>query len=131
MSMTGMMRPMRALRQDTSVLKETIRPGTTKRMLRFAAPYAWLLALFLLVVVLDATIGIAEPLIYRDIINNGILRGNATLIVQMAALIGILALFDSGLGLSQSYLAAKIGTRIVLSMRTKLFAHIQQMPSAG
>lgn len=130
MSMAGMMRPMRALRQDASVVHEKIKPGTTKRMLRFAAPYAWLLALFLLVVILDAAIGIANPLIYRDIINNGILKGNATLIIKMAALIGLLAIFDSGLGLSQSYLAAKIGTRIVLSMRTKLFAHIQQMPLA-
>ena len=43
-------------------------------MLAFAAPYACLLALFLLVVIVDAVIGIANPLIYRQIINKGILK---------------------------------------------------------
>ncbi len=46
-------------------------------MLRFAAPYSGLLALFLFVVIVDAAVSIANPLIYRSIINNGILKGNA------------------------------------------------------
>lgn len=121
---------MRSFGQDASVVKQKVKPGTAKRMLRFAAPYAWFLALFLLVVILDAAIGIANPLIYRDIINNGILKGDARLIIQLAVLVGILGLFDGALGLTQSYLSAKIGARIVLSLRTKLFEHIQQMPLA-
>jgi len=130
MGMSGMIGSMRSFGQDASVVKQKVKPGTAKRMLRFAAPYAWFLALFLLVVILDAAIGIANPLIYRDIINNGILKGDARLIIQLAVLVGILGLFDGALGLTQSYLSAKIGARIVLSLRTKLFEHIQQMPLA-
>jgi len=126
----GGMRAMRSLRQDASVIEETVRPGTTKRILKFASPYAGLLAFFLALVIIDAIIGILNPLIYRTIINDGILEGNAKLIVNLALLVGALAIVDAGLGLAQSYLSAKIGNAIVLSMRTKLFEHIQEMPLA-
>lgn len=125
-----MLAPWRALGQDASVVKKTIKPGTTKRVVQFAAPYAGLLAFFLFVVILDAVIGIANPLIYRQIINNGILKGNARLIIELSILVAVLGLSDAALGLSQSFVAAKIGARIVLSLRTKLFDHIQQMPLA-
>lgn len=121
---------LRSFGQDASVVKKTVKPGTVKRTLRFAAPYLGLLAIFLFVVIIDAAIGIANPLIYRAILNHGILKGNATLIIHLALLVGILAIFDGALGLTQSYLAAKIGARILLSLRVKLFDHIQQMPLA-
>jgi ATP-binding cassette subfamily B protein len=121
---------LRSFGQDASVVNQTLEPGTIKRTLLFAAPYLRLLAIFLLVVVLDAAIGIANPLIYRSIINNGMLKGNSALIIDMAVLVAILAIFDGAFGLTQSYLSAKIGARIVLSLRAKLFDHIQQMPLA-
>jgi len=127
MSMRG---SARSLRQDASVLEQTIKPGTTGRILRFARPYASLLGLFLVVVGLDAGIGVVNPLLYRELINNGILRGNARIVIMLALFAALLYVIDAGLGLVQSYLAATIGSRIVLSMRTKLFDHIQQMPLA-
>ncbi len=120
----------RSLRQDASVLEQKIKPGTTGRILRFAAPYAGGLVLFLCVVALDAGIGVINPLLYRDLINNGILRGNSGLVLTLAGLAALLYVVDAGLGLGQSYLAATIGSRVVLSMRTRLFDHIQQMPLA-
>ena len=111
-------------------MRHTIKPGTTKRTLQFAAPYIPLLAIFLVVVAVDAVIGIANPLIYRAIINQGILKGNSSLVIRLAVLVGILAIFDGALGLTQSYLSAKIGARTVLSLRTRLFEHVQQMPLA-
>lgn len=121
---------MRTLRADASVLEEKIRPGTLRRILRFARPHARLLAVFLALVILDAGIGVVGPLIYRAIINNGILAGNARLIIDLAILAGALAVIDAGLGLAESYLAAKIGNGLVLSMRARLFAHIGRMPLA-
>ena len=121
---------MRSFGQDASVLKQKVKPGTAARMARFARPYAGLLALFLLVVVLDSAVGIANPLIYRAIINKGILARNAPLIIRLAILVGFLGAFDAVLGLVQSYLSAQTGARIVLSLRTKLFQHIQSMPLA-
>jgi ATP-binding cassette subfamily B protein len=119
-----------AMTADASVLNNTIKPGTTKRILKFAAPYRWLLVLFAVVVVLDALITVANPLVFKYIINDGILKSNIHLIVVLALLIAVLAVLDAGLTLVQSYLSAKIGNDIVLSMRNKLFAHMQSMPLA-
>jgi ATP-binding cassette, subfamily B, bacterial len=52
------------LGQDASVLNKKVKPGTARRTLAFAAPYSGLLASFLLVVILGATVGIASPLIF-------------------------------------------------------------------
>lgn len=130
MGMSGMISSMRSFGHDASVVKQKVRPGTAKRMLRFALPYSSLLALFLFVVIVDAVVGVVNPLILRDIINNGILKANAPLVIRMAILAGVLGIFDAGLGVVQAFLSSTIGARIVLSLRTKLFAHIQQMPIA-
>jgi len=128
--MGAMMGAMRSFGQDSSVLKQKVKKGTAKRMVAFAAPYVWLLVVFVVVVVVSAAIGIASPLIYREIINNGILKGNSSLIIRLAVLVAVLGLVDGALGMAQSYLAAKIGAEIVLSLRMKLFEHIQRMPLA-
>ena len=122
--------PARALRQDASVLAQKIKPGTAARILRFALPYAGMLVLFLAVVGMDAAIGVVTPLLYRDLINNGVLRGDSHLVIVLALLSALLYGVDAGLRLMQSYLAASIGSRIVLSMRIALFDHIQKMPLA-
>jgi ATP-binding cassette, subfamily B, bacterial len=130
MGMTAMMGSMRSLMQDASVVKQKVKPGTAKRMMRFAIPYTGHLALFLVVVLVDAGIGIVNPLIYREIINNGFLKGDGALIIRYAVLAGILGLADGALGLALSYLSATVGARVVLALRTKLFEHIEQMPLA-
>lgn len=125
-----MMGPMHVLRQDASVTKERIKPETTRRVLKFAASYTWPLVFFLLLVIAHAVLGVINPLLYREIINKGILQRHAQLIMELAALAGGIALLDAGVGLWQAYLAARIGNGIVLSMRTRLFEHIQDMPLA-
>ena len=130
MSARGGMGLMSSLRQDRSVLKQKIRPGTLKRVLAFAAPYKWQLALFMALVMLDAAITVINPLLYRQIINSGILKGNAPLVVELALLVAGLATVDAALGLAQAFLSSQIGSRIVLNMRTLLFDHIQAMPLA-
>jgi len=119
-----------ALFKDASVLTHTVKPGTTARILRFARPFAGMLGIFLVVVCVDAVAGVIPPLLYRDLVNNGILKGNEALVIELAGLATIILLADAGLALAQSWLAAAIGNRIVLSMRTELFDHIQRMPLA-
>ena len=45
-------------------------------------------------------------------------------------LVALLGVLDVAMGMLQTYLSALIGTRIVLSLRAKLFLHIQRMPLA-
>jgi ATP-binding cassette, subfamily B, bacterial len=73
---------------------------------------------------------VASPLFYREIINNGILKGDAGLVIRLAVLVGALGVLDALFGMVQTYLASRVGASIVLSLRTRLFQHVQQMPLA-
>ncbi|MGH8319238.1 MAG: ABC transporter ATP-binding protein [Steroidobacteraceae bacterium] len=118
-------------RANTAVVaQQKIKWATVRRTLAVATPHSALLLVFLVVVVVSSSIGIAYPLIYREIIDEGILKQNAALIVRLAALIAGLGVVDAALGLGQTYLATRIGAEIVVSLRTRLFEHIQRMPLA-
>jgi ATP-binding cassette subfamily B protein len=111
--MASMIGALSSFGKDSAVLKKTVKRGTAKRMVAFAAAYKWLLLLFLLVVIANASIGIANPLIYRYIINDGILKGNIPLIVRLAALIAVLGFIDAALGMTQGWLSARIDRKSV------------------
>jgi len=123
-------RAMGRMAMDPAALQRPVKPGTARRALGYARPYVGTLLLFLIVVIANASIAIANPLIYREIVNVGILTGDTTLIVQLALLVAGVGLIDAALGLAQTYLAARIGAEVVMSLRSKLFAHVQQMPIA-
>ena len=110
--------------------QQKIRWATLRRTAGVAAPHARMLLIFFVVVVISSAIGVAYPLIYRAIINDGILRRDPALIVRLAILIGGLGVLDAGLGLGRTYLAARVGAEVVASLRTKLFEHVQKMPLA-
>jgi ATP-binding cassette subfamily B protein len=121
---------MRSFRRDSSVKHQQLAPGTGRRILRFAAPYKRMLAVFLVLIIIDAVIGVANPLIYRDIINNGILGHRSGLIVALAVLVGGLAIASAVLSLGQRYFSARVGEGLIFDMRSKVFAHVQRMPLA-
>ena len=120
----------RSMRRDQSVRGTKVAPGTARRILRFAAPYKTVLILFLGLVVIDAVIGAANPLFYREIINKGIVGHRAGLIVALALVVAGLAVLDAALSLGERFVSARVGEGLVFDMRTKVFAHIQKMPIA-
>ena len=128
--MSSMMGAWRSFGQDSSVMKQKVKPGTAKRMLLYAVPYARLLGLFLVVVMVDATVGIVNPLIFRQIINKGILKGNSALIIHLAIIVAVLGLSDGALGMAQTFLSSRISAGIVLSFARDCSSISSQMPLA-
>ena len=121
---------MRSMRQDRSVLRHRVKKGTARRMLTFAVPYRKILAVFIPVVILGAVIAAVNPLILRALIDNGILKKNSSLVIELAILVAVLAIFDAGLGLTERRISAFIGESLIYDMRSKVFRHIQRMPLA-
>ena len=126
----GVWRGMHSLQKDEEVLKHKLVPGTIPRVLRFGRSYAGILSFFLVLVVLDAAVGVVNPLIYRQLINKGILAGNERLIVELAFFAAGVALVDSALTFFQRQIAARVGLEIVFDLRTRVFVHIQRMSLA-
>jgi ATP-binding cassette, subfamily B, bacterial len=121
---------MRSMRRDQSVTNAKVARGTARRILRFAAPYKRILTFFLGLVVIDAVIGAANPLLFREIINQGIVRHRTDLIVTLALIVAALAIADAFLSLGQRFVSARIGEGLIFDMRTKVFSHVQKMPLA-
>jgi ATP-binding cassette subfamily B protein len=120
----------RSLRRDGSVTQQKITPGTFMRIVRFTSAYRWILAAFLALITVDAVLGVANPLILRKLINDGIIGKNEALVVWLALLVAGLAVIDAGLSILQRYLSSSIGQGLIYDMRSKLFAHLQRMPIA-
>jgi ATP-binding cassette, subfamily B, bacterial len=121
---------MRTFRRDDSVTEVKIAPGTLRRIARFAAPYRWVLTVFMTLVIVDAVIGVVNPLILRAIIDQGIFKKEVGLIEGLAILVAVLAVADAGLGLAERFVSAKVGEGLIFDMRAKVFAHVQEMPIA-
>ncbi len=119
-----------SLMRDRSVTKQKLPPGTLGRIMRFAGPYRRMLGVFLGVIVVDALIGVWNPLIYREIIDGGIVRHDSRLIVELGLLLAVLALADASLSLAQRYISSRVGEGLIYDMREKVFGHVQEMPLA-
>ncbi|GII51707.1 ABC transporter [Planotetraspora thailandica] len=132
MAMTGGYGPqvMRSLRRDSSVTKERLTPGTVARIARYSSPFKWQIAAFLALVVVDAVIVIANPLLMKAIIDDGIVPRRGDIVIGLAVAIGVLAVLDAGLGLVQRWYSARIGEGLIYNLRTEVFDHVQRMPVA-
>ena len=125
-----MMGGVRGLRRDRSVLKENITPGTWRRMLKFVWPYRRILSVFLVMVVVDAAISVVNPLIFREVINKGIIGKDLSVVIDCAALLAGLAVLDAALSIGMRWVSARVGESLIYDLRTKVFGHIQRMPLA-
>ena len=120
----------RSMRQGEDLRGHKAPRGTARRIIRFAAPYKRLLLIFLGLVVMTGVIGAAGPLLYKEIINRGILGHRPGLVIALALTVAGLAILDATLSLGERYVSAKVGEGLVFDLRTKIFAHVQRMPVA-
>jgi ATP-binding cassette, subfamily B, bacterial len=121
---------MRSMRRDDSVTQQQVTKGTAKRMVQFARPYRRILGWFLVLVVIEAVVGVINPLLFASIIDNGIKHHNKGLVIGLALVAAGLAVADTGLSIGIRYVSAKVGEGLIFDMRSKVFGHIQKMPIA-
>jgi ATP-binding cassette subfamily B protein len=126
---------MRSFQRDPSVAGHELAPGTVRRVSRFASPYKRQLVVFLVILVVDALVAVANPLIFKHIIDHGIgsdppRTGHTDVVLAMALLLVGLALFDAILGLAMRWYSARIGEGLIYDMRSQVYAHVQRQPIA-
>ena len=123
-------RAMRSLLKDSSVRHHKLSAGTLRRILGFARPYRGYLAVFLVLVAFDAGTGAVTPLLFRAIIDRGIMPGHAEVVVWLALVVALLAIANSAITLAERWFSARIGEGLVYDLRTAVFDHVQQLPVA-
>jgi ATP-binding cassette subfamily B protein len=125
------MRMMHAMsREDPTKDREGLTPGTTRRVVAFARPYTKQVIGFLVLVVVDALLVVAGPLLFKKIVDDGILAGESQLVTELAIIVALLAVAEAGLTLAQRWYSSRIGEGLIYDLRVRVFGHVQQMPLA-
>ncbi|HWG13897.1 MAG TPA: ABC transporter ATP-binding protein [Streptosporangiaceae bacterium] len=121
---------MRSFRQDPSITRQKLKKGTIRRIAGYARPYRGALAAFMVTTALDALITVVNPLLLRDVIDQGILARNQGIVIAIAGAVAGVALFDAFLGVVNRWFSARIGESLIYDLRTQVFGHVQRQPIA-
>jgi ATP-binding cassette subfamily B protein len=133
MSMSGGAGPgaaWRHLRSDRSVVNNRIDRRTVGRVVRFAGPHKRLISVFLVLTVIDASTVVVTPLLVKRIVDDGILKGDHSLVAWLALAMAGFAIFTAVLGVLGGWLSSRIGEGLIYDLRTKVFGHVQRQSLA-
>lgn len=101
---------------------------TVLRVLSYARPYRWAIAAFVGVIVIQALLGLAPALLFRQIIDKAIPEGNRGLLHVLAAIVIAAAVFSSAMSFFERLYSSRIGEGLIYDLRVKLFDHVSAMP---
>lgn len=126
----GPWRQIGSLSKDRSVKDHRFAPGTIKRIIGFGRPYRRALILLVALILVDAVLGAAVPLVYRQIIDVGIADQRAGYVVTLAVVLTVIALISAANSLMQRWYSARIGEGLIFDLRSAVFDHVQRQPIA-
>jgi ATP-binding cassette, subfamily B, bacterial len=121
---------MRSYRRDPSVADRPLAPGTRRRVLGYARPYRTLIAVFLTLVVFDASLVVLTPLLLRRIVDHGIAEHDRGLVIGLSLVVAAIAVIQTVEGLASRYFSARIGEGLIYDLRTQVFGHVLRQPIA-
>lgn len=127
---TGGGRTMRTFAQDRSVVEQRVGRATLRRILGFARPYRSRLAVFVVLIALDAGAGASTPWLVRLLIDDGIAHRRAGLVVGLATAVAGIAVVSAALSFAERWISARIGEGLILDLRRAVFDNVQRMPLA-
>ncbi|MCB0904798.1 MAG: ABC transporter ATP-binding protein, partial [Actinobacteria bacterium] len=130
MSMMRTHLAMRSFSRDESVKQHKLAPGTVRRILGYARNYRSLIIGFLVLLVVDSLLVVAQPLLFRRIIDDGITPGNSAVVTMSALMVAGLAVINALVGLVSRWQSARIGEGLIYDLRSEVYAHVQRQPIA-
>lgn len=130
MSMQSVWQTYQSMTRDRSITGTRVSRGTVRRILTYAGPYRVIITIFLITLVGASLLSVAQPLLFRRIVDDGISVGNASLVTWTAVAIAGLAIADSALGLVSRWYSARIGEGLIFNLRTQVYDHVQRQSVA-
>ena len=130
MSMHSTWMSFRSLTQDQAVKNQKLKPGTLKRIAKFAIPYKLSLTFFLITVVIDAFLVVATPLLLRKLIDEGVIPKNGDLVTKLAFAVGVIAVLDALFSMAGRWFSSRIGEGLIYDLRKQIFEHVQRQSIA-
>lgn len=120
----------RSMTADPSVKEQKLKPGTVKRIFSFARPYRTNIIVYLATVVVDAGLVVATPLLLKRLIDDGVIPKDASVVTNLAILVGLIAIADAGFNMLGRYFSSRIGEGLIYDLRSLVFSHVQKQSIA-
>jgi ATP-binding cassette, subfamily B, bacterial len=120
----------RSFTRDPSVAQQRITRQTVRRILGFARPYRRIIWFFLATLVVGSVLVVAQPLLFRRIVDEGVLAGDRQVVITASVLVLLLSLADAAIGALGRWYSARIGEGLIFDLRSQVFAHVQSQPLA-
>lgn len=114
----------RSMTRDRSIRAKSVNRALIKRILGYGRPYRFFITAFLITLVFTSLLSVAQPLLFRRIIDQGISVGDARVVTVTAILIAFIAILDSGLGLVARWFSSRIGEGLIYDLRTEVYSHV-------
>lgn len=118
------------LTADRSVLEHQLPKGTFRRVLGEGRPFLGLIICFLVAVVVGSALSVLPALLFQRIIDDGVLGGDARLVVRLSLVVAVMAVAGGLVTLLERWCSARIGEGMIQRLRTRLFDHVSAQPIA-
>jgi ATP-binding cassette, subfamily B, bacterial len=115
---------------DRSVKKKQLSAGTLKRVMSYATEFRVYIFVYLSLLVFDSLLVVAQPLLFKRIVDTAIPNKDSGMVINMALLIAGTAILGAALGLISRRMSSTIGEGLIFNMRTQVFDHVQQQSIA-
>ncbi len=130
MSMSTVWQTYQSMTRDRSVAGQKVARGTVRRIFGYARQYRLTIALFLGTLIVTSLLSVAQPLLFKRIIDDGISVGNASLVTWTALAIAGLAIAYAAVGIVGRWYSARIGEGLIFDLRSQVYDHVQHQSIA-
>ena len=125
----GGMRLMGGMSRDPSIKNHELPKGIVRRVLAYGAPFKRMITVFLITVVAGAALGVLPALLFRSIIDDGVLGGDVPLIIKLSLAVAGMAVMATSAAINGTSATAATWRYVVALL--KIIAMLLCFGSAG
>ena len=113
---------------ESAVADKHLDRQVLRRAWGFASPYRLMIVGFVSVVVAMALLQLVPPVLFGQILDNGIAKRDRSLVTTLSILVVAAAILDALFSLVERYLSSRVGEGLIHDLRVDLYDHVQRMP---
>jgi len=115
------------LHDDTDSKNRRVTWPLIKRVLAYARPYRTHIIFLMITMVVSTSIGLLNPLILRDLLDNAIPNMDVGRLNLLALGLVTIPIVNSAIGIFARRLNSLIGEGVIHNLRVSIYAHLQRM----
>ncbi len=120
----GMRGPAKVNPADQAQLQR--HPVSLRRIAALFTPHQATIAVVVLLITASSVINLAQPFLVRGVIDDALPHQDIPLLTTLTGAMVVVAALTAALGVVQTWLATKMGQRVMHALRVKLFTHLQK-----